>query len=93
VSADSTKVVQFHGYFQDKRFAKALEYLARAYESNLSTEENVLKALEQVGWEEENMTPDEERLCDVLREKAEFLRLQGKQIRSIMRDIHEDSED
>ena len=56
MSADSTKVVQIFGYFQDKRFAKALEHLSCAYESNLSSEEAVLKALEQVGWEEENMT-------------------------------------
>jgi hypothetical protein len=61
--------------------------LACAYEANLSSEEAVLKALEQVGWEEENMTGDEERLCDVLKEKAELLKLQGQQIRAIMRSI------
>lgn len=95
MSADSTNVVQIFGYFQDKRFQRALEYLALAYEANLSSEENVLKALEQVGWEEDNMTQREELLCAVLKEKAEFLRLQGKQIRSIMRDIsgYEDSDE
>jgi hypothetical protein len=95
VSTDSTKVVQIFGYFQDKRFAKALEHLACAYESNLTTEEEILKALEQVGWDEDNMTQRESLLCEILREKAEFLRLQGQQIRSIMRDVsnYEDSDE
>jgi hypothetical protein len=95
VSTDSTKVVQIFGYFQEKRFRRALEHLALAYESNLTTEEEVLKALEQVGWDEDTMTQRESILCEILREKAEFLRLQGQQIRSIMRDVgnYEDSEE
>ncbi len=87
MSADSTKVVQIFGYFQDRRFAKALEHLACAYESNRAAEEAILEALVQVGWEAENMTGDEERLCAVLKEKAELLKLQGQQIRTIMRSI------
>ena len=95
MSTDSTKVIQIFGYFQDRRFAKALEHLALAYESNLASEEAILKALEQVGWEEDNMTQREELLCAVLQEKAESLKRQGQQIRSIVRDIsnYEDSEE
>ena len=87
MSADSTKVLPIFGYLQEKRFSKALEHLACAYESNLATEKAVLEALVQIGWEEDNRTQREELLCAILGEKAEFLKLQGLQIRSIMRDI------
>ena len=87
MSADSTNVVQIFGYFQDKRFQRALEYLALAYEANLSSEENVLKALEQVGWEEESMTEAEKAYCVFLQARADELKEVGDIIRAIMRDI------
>jgi hypothetical protein len=87
VSADSTKVVQIFGYFQDKRFAKALVHLSAAYESNLDSEEAVLKALGQIGWEEDDMTPEEKAFCDILKGRAEIFKHSGERIRRIMRDI------
>lgn len=87
MSADSTKVVQISGYVQNKRFSKALEHLTRAYESNLDTEKFILEALVQIGREEDNRTQREELLCAILGEKAEFLKLQGPEIRSIIQDI------
>jgi hypothetical protein len=94
VSADSTEnVVQIFGYFQDKRFAKALEHLACAYESNLDTEAAILEAVILVGGREENATDAEEAYCLFLQEQANTLKQTGKGIRQIMRDItYEDGE-
>lgn len=87
MSADSTKVVPIFGYFQDKRFAKALEYLSCAYEANLAAEEAILEALVQIGWEDDNMTPEERIFCDILKGRAEIFKHSGQRIRKIMRDI------
>ncbi len=98
MSADSTKVIQISRYFQNKRYSKALEHLACAYQSNLATEAAILEALVQIGGEEDKTTQREELLCALLREKGEFLKLQGQQIRSIIQDVsrgvtYEDSEE
>ncbi len=88
MSADSTKVVQIFGYFQNKRFTKALEHLACAFESNLDAEQAVLEALVLIGWEEDNMTPEEKLFCDILTGRAEIFKHSGQRIRKIMHDIH-----
>ncbi len=87
MSADSTKVVQIFGYFQDKRFEKALAQLACAYEANLDAEAFILQALLQIGWEEENMTPEERSYCDILEGRAAIFKHSGQRIRKLMRDI------
>jgi hypothetical protein len=98
VSADSTKVVQIFGYFQDKRFAKALEHLACAYQSNLDAEAYIMEAIIQVGGREENATDAEEAYCLFLQAQADIVRQTGVVIRQIMKDItkgvtYEDPED
>ena len=87
MSADSTKVVQFHGYFQDKRFAKALEHLACAYQANLDAEAAILEAILQIGWEEENATKAENAYCVFVQVQADIVKQSGIAIRQIMRDI------
>ena len=88
MSEDSTKVVQIFGYFQDKRFTKALEHLACAYESSLDAEQAVLEALLQVGWEEDNMSSGERTFCDILSGRAEIFKHSSERIKRIMQDIH-----
>lgn len=87
MSADSSNIIPIFGYFRDKRFAQALVHLSAAYESNLNAETAILEALVQIGWEDENMTPAEKVLCDILKERAEIFRHSGERIRKIMRDI------
>ncbi len=87
MSADSTNVVQIFGYFQEKRFEKALECLCFAYEAHLAAEQHVLEALLQIGWDEGNMTEEEEAFCAILKMRAEFLHQSGEHVRQIMRDI------
>jgi hypothetical protein len=93
VSADSTKVVPIFGYFQNKRFSKALEHLSCAYEANLDAEQAILEALIQIGWEDDKMTLEERIYCDILKGRAEIFKHSGQRIRKIMRDIagYEDS--
>jgi hypothetical protein len=88
VSADSTNnVVQIFGYFQDKRFARALEHLACAYEANLDAEAAILEAILQIGWEEENATDAENAYCVFVQVQADIVKQSGIAIRQIMRDI------
>ncbi len=87
MSADSTKVVQIFGYFQDKRFAKALEHLACAYESNLATETAILEAIIQIGGREENASEAEKAYCVFVQVQADSVKQSGIAIRQIMRDI------
>jgi len=90
VSADSTdNVVQMFGYFQVKRFEKALELLTCAYEANLDAEQNLLEALTQIGWEEDDMLPIERTLCEALTGRADIHKQSGKRIKKIMREIFE----
>ena len=98
MSTDSTNVVQIFGYFQDKRFARALEHLARAYESNRDAEEAILESILQIGWEEDNATEAERAYCCFLQAQADILKQTGVVIRQIMRDItngvtYEDSDE
>ncbi len=85
MSTDSTKVVQISGYFQNKRFAKALEHLARAYESNLATEAAILEALVEIGEEGENSTLTERSYCRFLKMRAGCMKVSGRAIQRIMR--------
>ena len=87
MSQDSTKVVQISGYFQDKRFAKALEHLACAYESNLATEAAILKAIIQIAPEKENATLTERWFCFFLQARADSIKESGRCIQQIMRDM------
>ena len=87
MSADSTKVLQIFGYRQEKRFTKALEHLACAYESNLAAEEAVLEALVEIGGEGENATLTERWFCFFLQARAESIKKSGRCIQQIMRDI------
>lgn len=99
MSADSTEnVVQLFGYFQDKRFTKALEHLASAYEANLDAEQAILEALVLIGWQEDKMMPLERTLCKALNRRAEIYKHSGKRIKKIMRsmsflEIYDDSEE
>lgn len=87
MSADSTNVVPIFGYFQEKRFQKALEHLCLAYEAHLAAEQEVLNALIQIGWEGDSMTLEERAYCAILRLRAGFLKQSGKHIKEIMRGI------
>lgn len=88
MSADSTKIIPIFGYFQDKRFVKALEHLSCAYESNLDSEQYILEALVEIGREEDNMTLAEKAFCDILTGRADIFKHSGQRIRKIMQDIH-----
>ena len=93
MSADSTKVIPIFGYFQEKRFQKALEHLCFAYDAHLEAEQEVLEALVQIGWNEWNegnddsMTREEMTYCFSLARQAKVLKQSGKHVREIMRDI------
>ena len=87
MSADSNNVVKLFGYFQNKRFLKALEHLCSAYELHLAAEQKVLEAIILIGWEDKNMTSDEKDFCDLLAKRAGLLKQSGKHIRTIMRSI------
>lgn len=87
MSTDSTNVINFFGYFQEKRFQKALEHLRLAYEAHLEAEQQILRAIIQIGWEEGNMTVEESKYCAILKIRAGFLQQSEKHIRQIMRDI------
>ena len=87
MSAESTNVIPLFGYLQEKRFKKALEHLCLAYEAHLTAEQEVLKALVQIGRDGDNMTLEEKSYVFILTKRAWFLRRSGKHIRKIMRDI------
>ena len=94
MSKDSTdNVVQIFGYFQDKRFTKALEHLAYAYKANLDVEAGILRAIDQIGWDEDNMTPLEKWLCEVLTGRAAIHKHSGERIKRIMRCVYLESYD
>ena len=88
MSADCTNnVVSLAGHFREKRWAKALAHLCHAYEANLATEKEVLEALIQLGWEDDDMSPEERAFCNCLSERADALQRGGADIRQIMRSI------
>lgn len=86
MSPDASNVLSIFEYFREKRREKAVEHLCQAYEAHLRAEKEVLKALIQMGKDEEKdlMTEQETAYAAILEQRAKSIQQSGKRIWKIM---------